>query len=129
MYETHICPKCKNQVNILCDGRILKEYEWCNDCKDEHGYKDWTLRWFNHRFQLFTRRDIIVRDGSICYVCKKWIDPTSRDLTIDHVIPLARGGYSSYENMKVCCNSCNNAKGDLLLEEYLSFLEDEDAEE
>jgi 5-methylcytosine-specific restriction endonuclease McrA len=33
------------------------------------------------------------------------------DLTADHVIPLARGGSSEWDNVIVLCRSCNGAKG------------------
>ena len=91
MYEKHTCPNCEQEVTVLCDGRELKDYEWCQPCKDDHAYEDWVIRWFNHRMGMFTRRDIIVRDGGICYICQVHIEVTSRELTIDHVIPLARG--------------------------------------
>ena len=123
MYETHICPKCNETVDIRCDGRILKEYEWCPECKKSHEEVDWMVRWFNHRFKMFTRRDLIVRDGGQCYLCKKGLEVNSRDMTIDHVVPISRGGLSTLINMRICCNECNNKKGDLLLDEYLNLLE------
>ncbi len=33
-------------------------------------------------------------------------------LTIDHVIPKARGGVDSWENLVAACIYCNNKKGD-----------------
>ncbi len=33
-------------------------------------------------------------------------------LTIDHIIPKARGGTDSWENLIAACTSCNNKKGD-----------------
>jgi 5-methylcytosine-specific restriction endonuclease McrA len=35
----------------------------------------------------------------------------TEDLTLDHVVPLARGGASSLANAQVLCRSCNSAKG------------------
>jgi len=34
------------------------------------------------------------------------------DLTADHIIPLKRGGASSYANMQVLCRRCNSRKQD-----------------
>lgn len=117
MYEEHTCPNCGEQVDILLDGRVLKEYEWCPDCKEKHQKEDWAVRWFNHRFQLFTKRDIYFRDGFKCYICEKVLQFKERGATFDHVIPLSRGGFSNFSNLKLCCTDCNNKKGDLLLEE------------
>lgn len=35
----------------------------------------------------------------------------TEDLTVDHVIPLARGGTNAFENMQVLCLDCNLRKG------------------
>lgn len=31
-------------------------------------------------------------------------------MTLDHVIPLAASGPSTKENLKACCNNCNQAR-------------------
>ena len=42
--------------------------------------------------------------------------------TVDHVIPLSRGGLNRKENKKLCCKRCNNEKGDMLPDEYREFM-------
>ena len=32
-------------------------------------------------------------------------------LTIDHVVPLSKGGKNGLYNLQVCCNKCNKYKG------------------
>ena len=44
----------------------------------------------------------------ICYFCKKKF-PISQ-LTMDHLIPLVRGGKSIKNNIVVSCKSCNSQK-------------------
>lgn len=117
MYEEHTCPNCLEQVNILCDGRVLRDYEWCKACKEEHAHKDWQVRWFNHRFQVFSKRDIYLKDGFKCYICGVGLAYKDKQASFDHEVPTARGGLSSFSNLRLCCNRCNNKKGDLLLEE------------
>jgi 5-methylcytosine-specific restriction endonuclease McrA len=34
------------------------------------------------------------------------------DLTIDHIVPLSRGGTNRRENLTVACSRCNRAKSD-----------------
>lgn len=64
----------------------------------------------------------------ICYYCKKKFPPS--ELTMDHVIPVARGGQSDRHNVVPCCKICNNNKKYLTpAEQVLETLElDEDVE-
>lgn len=57
----------------------------------------------------FTRRNIFYRDRNRCQYCGK-VFP-QRSLNLDHVIPLSRGGTSSWENVVCACQRCNTAKG------------------
>jgi 5-methylcytosine-specific restriction endonuclease McrA len=38
--------------------------------------------------------------------------------TVDHIVPLARGGYEIEDNLVPCCASCNSRKGAKLLTEW-----------
>ena len=44
----------------------------------------------------------------ICRYCGGKFPP--EELTLDHIVPVARGGRSTKGNMVVCCRSCNQAK-------------------
>lgn len=49
---------------------------------------------------------IIERDGDFCYICKK--DFSKKDKrTIDHWIPLSKGGTWSLENLRLAHKKCN----------------------
>lgn len=61
-----------------------------------------------------TRADIIARDGAICYLCG--IEFPHNLLTIEHVIPLSRGGGHTPDNLRVACGPCNSRKGAKLLD-------------
>lgn len=64
------------------------------------------------------------RSRGICHYCRRSQKPA--ELTMDHVIPLARGGRSTRENLVPCCKDCNNKKKNLLpveWEEYLQSLQ------
>lgn len=61
-------------------------------------------------FQVFQR------DRGVCGLCSgdidknlKWPDPACG--TLDHVIPLSRGGSHTYENVQLAHASCNSSKG------------------
>lgn len=59
-----------------------------------------------------TRQNIFKRDNYECQYCA-----TRRDLTIDHVVPRARGGKDSWVNLVTACKKCNTRKGDFTPEE------------
>jgi len=64
------------------------------------------------------------RSAGICYYCGKTFRPA--DLTMDHLIPIARGGKSVQGNLVPACKDCNNKKKYLLpteWEEYLNTLQ------
>jgi 5-methylcytosine-specific restriction endonuclease McrA len=60
----------------------------------------------------FSKKNIFVRDGYVCQFCG-----TSKDLTVDHVLPQSRGGKSEWNNCTTACKTCNNAKGNKLCRE------------
>ena len=45
----------------------------------------------------------------ICHYCGKKFP--QRELTMDHIVPLARGGKTTAGNVVPCCRSCNKSKG------------------
>ena len=58
----------------------------------------------------------------VCHYCQKKFLPCN--LTLDHVVPLARGGASTPGNMVPACKSCNQSKKlDTPVDEILRALE------
>jgi 5-methylcytosine-specific restriction endonuclease McrA len=45
------------------------------------------------------------RDGSYCRICG-----STKNLTIDHIIPLAKNGSDDPSNLQILCKSCNSRK-------------------
>ena len=57
----------------------------------------------------------------VCHYCGR---PTpARQLTMDHIVPLARGGRSTKGNVVPACKDCNNRKKSLLPMEWEAYLE------
>ncbi|MEL6912940.1 MAG: HNH endonuclease [Pseudomonadota bacterium] len=54
----------------------------------------------------FTRFNLFLRDEFKCQYCG-----SRDDLTFDHVVPRARGGVTSWENVVAACSKCNLKKG------------------
>lgn len=58
-----------------------------------------------------------------CYYCQQTVP--YKELTMDHLVPLTRGGRSTRDNLVPSCKSCNNQKKNMLpleWEEYLDTL-------
>ena len=61
-----------------------------------------------------------------CHYCKKRFTPGA--LTMDHIVPVSRGGTSTRGNVVPACKACNNAKRCLTpAEQILRQLEDSGA--
>ena len=44
------------------------------------------------------------------------------EATIDHIIPLSRGGYTEDENLTVCCYECNQNKETLYVKDFIALM-------
>lgn len=55
------------------------------------------------------RSRVIARDGYICGICGDLVCPT--ELSVDHIIPIARGGTDDLTNLQVAHRVCNSRKG------------------
>lgn len=54
------------------------------------------------------RNTIFVRDKFACRYCRT--RPPIEELTVDHVVPRARGGSDRNDNLVACCMVCNQKK-------------------
>ncbi len=61
------------------------------------------------------------RSQGVCYYCGRKFRPA--ELTMDHLIPIARGGRSVQGNLVPACKECNNKKKYLLPAEWAEYLE------
>ena len=51
-----------------------------------------------------------------CAYCPTFI--SIDDLSIDHEVPVSRGGDLTFDNLVLCCEPCNQAKGEVLGESW-----------
>jgi len=56
----------------------------------------------------------------LCHYCGKSFPPA--ELTMDHIIPIARGGKSVRNNLVPCCKECNSRKKYLLPMEWDEYM-------
>jgi len=65
----------------------------------------------------FSKKNVMIRDNYTCQYCG-----ATKELTIDHVIPVSRGGKSNFENCVTACKQCNLKKGGRLPSEANMYL-------
>ena len=59
--------------------------------------------------------------SGLCWYCGRQVGYAG--LTLDHVIPLARGGRSTKDNLVPCCKDCNTKKKSSLPVEWNEYME------
>ncbi|MFC1834454.1 HNH endonuclease [Thermodesulfobacteriota bacterium] len=68
------------------------------------------IRQIYRREVPFSRKNVLVRDSHTCQYCGRVF--SGGELTVDHIIPKARGGTNLWTNVVACCRSCNMRKSD-----------------
>lgn len=56
-----------------------------------------------------SRDEILERDGNLCSLCGK--EMSVHDMTLEHVIPLIKGGEHTHSNIRLAHRVCNSKKG------------------
>lgn len=116
---------------ICCGKEFYSEYptqKYCSDkCKNKRKRNGRSYRSRCRKYGVYydssvTRAKVIRRDHGICQICGKVCN--DHDLrwgtlgpdfpTVDHIIPLAKGGSHTWDNVQCACAICNSDKRDLL---------------
>jgi 5-methylcytosine-specific restriction endonuclease McrA len=99
---------------------VLTEYD--DVVRSKHvSWKVPAVIWLRKKSKRFSpgiklsRHFVYARDQWRCMYCGKKFPATQ--LTFDHVLPRARGGATTWENVVSSCTSCNQQKGNRLPEE------------
>ncbi|MGP3708498.1 HNH endonuclease [Gordonia paraffinivorans] len=77
--------------------------------------------------ERFRSVEIFERDGYRCHICNRMTRPDADYLhprypTIDHLVPLAKGGDHTRANVATACRLCNSIKGDRLAGDQLALI-------
>ena len=65
-------------------------------------------------FPWSVKEPLMDETGGVCAHCGAPLDRYG-NMTVDHVIPLNRGGTNDPENLTVLCEGCNQAKSDMVI--------------
>lgn len=60
------------------------------------------------------------RQNGLCAYCGR--HRNRKYMTVDHIIPLSKGGSDSVDNLQCTCKLCNNLKSDMLPHEFTEFV-------
>lgn len=67
---------------------------------------------------------LIARDGDQCFYCHVSLEKTSlQHKTIDHIVPLSRGGRTTFGNVVLACWWCNHMKADRRRDQFERSIE------
>ena len=94
------------EIDVTSEENLKKEKEKARKLRRTH--------WWERKIQR-----------GVCYYCNRMVG--REELTMDHLVPLSRGGKSKKGNVVPACKECNNKKKYLLpveWEEYLNSLQD-----
>ena len=109
-----VCKPCRNYLS----REFKKEHrdatrEYNKRWKQEHPEM---CRAQKHKRRVMSTNSPFPKEfklGSYCWVCL-----STEKLTVDHIIPVSRGGTNSIENLITLCGSCNSSKGSMLYSEW-----------
>lgn len=66
----------------------------------------------SHKYPRFSKFNVTLRDRFKCQYCTT--DVSTNTVTMDHVLPVSKGGKTNWENIVASCMKCNTTKGDKL---------------
>lgn len=101
-------------VKELLDANLWS----CENSEKPTHLQDWHLvpqdLWvyeFGRNYEYLAHREkVFSRDSYTCVFCG-----ATEDLTLDHILPISKGGGNELSNLQTLCRSCNSRKGARLL--------------
>jgi hypothetical protein len=90
---------------------------YCVECNQAHHRRPANRRARQNGalYEVIVPRRVFERDGWRCQICKRKTRgkfPNPRAATVDHIVPLAKGGGHTYLNVQCACFECNCLKQD-----------------
>ena len=124
-YRKHYYQKNKARYRELGKKFQEENREKCRQYTKDHYYRNQEERQSKMRMKYherqamkkeqdydadITREGLMWRDKGICGICKKPV--AWGDDSIDHIIPVSRGGPHKWDNVQLAHLKCNISKGD-----------------
>jgi 5-methylcytosine-specific restriction endonuclease McrA len=103
----------RNQQNRAVSNEVIRRWKRANPLKVAEYEGRRRARTRQSRYEPIEPMRVFDRDGWVCHLCK---EPVLRDdASLDHVLPLARGGSHTYDNVATAHVHCNIVRGSKLL--------------
>lgn len=115
--------ECKECGKTFYDDSCRRSKMYCCDAcskKSQNRKREAKRRGYRSKISL---SKLYKRDNGRCYICGCSCDYEDHQViggafvvgpsypTVEHVIPLCKGGTDSWDNVKLACHSCNSKKG------------------
>lgn len=140
-YRVIVCSQCGKETAVYNPRQKTCSAECSKDRRSRlaRERKDKRLNGINVVDKDISLKTLYKRDNGICYICGGKCDfkDHTRDgsnftsgstyPSIDHIIPLARGGKHAWDNVKLAHHLCNSKKSDVLPSELELNVEINDA--
>lgn len=110
------CPICgKEFTATMVSVRFCSRR--CKRRADHNQYHKKRARLSGAEFdETVSLEGVIERDGAICQICGNITNKESfwGQPTIDHIVPMSKGGSHTWDNVQLACMKCNAKKADSL---------------
>lgn len=116
---------------MVCGGLFFGKGKYCSDgCSagarkhyDNNKKRNRYIKAWTPESKTITLPRLYERDNGVCWICGGLCDydadPNDNNYpSIDHVIPIARGGKDEWENIRLAHRLCNSLKGATMVEKY-----------
>lgn len=112
-----VCSECGNTFKADRAGKkycsiecVNKHNNRCSEISRRHKIRENGVIHWN-----IGLRKLVMRDGCICHICGKRVnmnaDTNANEYgSIDHVIPVSKGGTHTWDNVKLAHRGCNSIK-------------------
>lgn len=129
------CPTCGKRATVRYSGpsvgycsRVCKKRAAGRraNAKNGGGKHRHRARRYGVAYKPVSRAKVFERDNYVCGICRQPTDrdaqvPDPRAPTLDHIVPISKGGPHLYSNVQTACFECNWRKGDREDSPQLSF--------
>lgn len=97
-----------DRVHVLewYDDWIVRSPSWETRVPAVMMVKDYVK---NKKYPRFSKYNVTLRDRFTCQYCETNVGTNT--VTMDHVLPISKGGKTVWENIVAACGPCNSKKG------------------
>ncbi len=98
VFDAYTINSIIDKLNNKSNGFYFDNDIWESICRVERGKVTNKIR-----FAVYNR------DGNRCRRCG-----STRDLEVDHIFPISKGGKSNFDNLQTLCHRCNSLKSNIV---------------